>query len=51
MDSLFMADVTYQVHKDWEKRFNKRDARRAITVEADRTDPLRSLVDKLKQAF
>jgi hypothetical protein len=51
MNALFMGEVEHQVHRDWEKRFNRRTARRSSSIKPGRHDPLRSLVEKLKQAF
>lgn len=51
MNTLFMADVAIQEHKDWERRFNKRVIRRSTETSVDLPQPVRDLVAKLKQSF
>lgn len=51
MNSLFMGDVEYQVHKDWERRFNKRVVRRSEKPGISLPEPVQTLVDNLKRAF
>ena len=51
MNGLFMADVERQVYRDWEERFNKRVSRRSTRPNTERSEPVQSLVDKLKEIF
>jgi hypothetical protein len=51
MYEQYMGEVERQVYRDWERRFNKRVARRGTTIDTDRSNPVRNFVEKLKQAF
>jgi hypothetical protein len=51
MNTLFMADVAIQEHKDWERRFNKRVVRQLAETSLELPQPVRGLVAKLKQGF
>lgn len=51
MNDLFMGNVEYQVHKDWERRFSKRVIRRSDKTGISLPEPVQTLVDTLKRAF